>query len=92
MGNKNFEGPKETDVINASEIGQFHFCSNSWYLQKCGYEPISQKLNVGIEKHKEYGKILDNTQRNLKRYRIFAIAGYLILILTFLLILIEVIL
>lgn len=85
-------GFKNTDIINASEIGQYHYCSIAWYLQKCGYEPKSPMLDIGTKKHVELGRIVDHTQANIKRYRVIAIAGYLMLIIGVLIFLFEVIL
>jgi hypothetical protein len=80
-----------SDIIKASEIGQYHYCSIAWYLQKCGYKPKSPMLEIGIKKHMELGKIIDNTQIKIKRYKYLAIAGYLLFILGFLIFLFEVI-
>ena len=82
---------KETDIIRASEIGQYHYCSKAWYLQKCGYKPESAKLDVGAKKHVELGKIMDHTQANIKKSRVLAIVGYLILIVGLLILLFGVI-
>jgi len=83
---------KDTDIISASEIGQYHYCSIAWYLQKCGYKPKSTLLEVGSKKHVELGRIIDHTQVCIKWGRAFAIAGYLMLILGILIFLFEVIL
>ena len=83
---------KDTDIISASEIGQYHYCSIAWYLQKCGYEPKSPMLDVGAKKHVELGRIMDHTQTNIRRSRAFAIAGYLLFILGVLILLFGVIL
>lgn len=83
---------KDSDLISASEIGQFHYCSIAWYLQKCGYTPKSQKLYAGTKKHIELGRILEHTQSNSKKGKAFAIVGYLILILGVLILIFGVIL
>lgn len=70
---------KDSDVIRASEIGQYCFCSISWYLQKCGYKPISPMIKIGIKKHEELGKIIELSQKSSKKSKAFAAAGYLIL-------------
>ena len=75
---------KSTDIIRASEIGQYHFCSIAWYLQKCGYEPISPMLDFGVKKHIELGKIMDYTIANIRKSRVIGIIGYLLLIIGFL--------
>lgn len=83
---------KDTDIISASEIGQYHYCSIAWYLQRCGYEPKSPMLDIGAKKHVELGRIMDHTQTNIRRSRFFEIAGYLLLILGILILLFGVIL
>lgn len=83
---------KDTDIIRASEIGQYHYCSIAWYLQKCGYEPKSLMLDIGTKKHMELGRIMDHTKTKIKRCRALAIAGYLLLIFGVLIFLFEVIL
>ena len=83
---------KHETIINASEIGQYHYCSKAWYLQKCGYKPESAKLDVVTKRHVELGKIMDHTQANIKKSRVLAIVGYLILIVALLILLFGVIL
>lgn len=78
---------KGSDIISASEIGQYFYCPVAWYLQKCGYEPKSPFLEIGKEKHVKLGKIIDRTQVNTKRSKVFAIAGYLLLMIAVLIIL-----
>lgn len=83
---------KDTDIISASEIGQYHYCSVAWYLQKCGYEPKSPMLDIGIKKHLELGKVIDYTQANIRKTRAISIIGYLLLIIGVMIFLFEVIL
>ncbi len=92
MGIKKQTCFKDTDVISASEIGQYHYCSIAWYLQKCGYKPKSPMLDIGIKKHLELGKVMDYTQINIKKTRTIAFIGYLLLIIGVLIFLFEVIL
>jgi hypothetical protein len=80
------------DIIRASEIGQYYFCSNSWYLQKCGYQPISKQLEFGTKKHEELGRIIDNLEKENKRSNIFTAIGIILLIITILIFLFEVVL
>ena len=82
---------KNIDIISASEIGQYYFCSMAWHLQKCGYKPQSVMLDIGSKKHKELGRIIDHTQRNTKKSKIFAVVGYLLLAVSILFFLFEVI-
>ncbi len=83
---------KETDIISASEIGQYHFCSIAWYLKKCGYQPESPLLDVGTMEHEKLGKILDIVQTNIRKSKSIAIVGYLLLFLAVLILISEVIL
>jgi hypothetical protein len=92
MGSKKNICIKNNDVINASEIGQYHYCSKAWYLQRCGYEPISPMLKSGTKKHAELGKVMDIAQTNIKRGNAFAIAGFLLLILGIMILMFGVIL
>lgn len=83
---------KNNDIISASEIGQYYFCSTSWYLQKCGYIPDSPFLKTGSKKHEKLGDIIDKTQNKTRNYRIVGTIGYLLLLSTVLIFLFEVIL
>ena len=66
----------QNNVLTASEIGQYVYCSVSWYLQKCGYKPESIKLDVGLKKHKKMGNFLKYTEVNKRRLNILKIVGY----------------
>jgi len=90
MGNITQAKIKGRDILSASEIGQYHFCSVAWYLQRCGYEPQSALLEVGTKKHTELGNIVDSTQKYVKKSRVLAIAGYLLIAIAILLFLLEV--
>jgi CRISPR/Cas system-associated exonuclease Cas4 (RecB family) len=83
---------KESAIITASEIGQYFYCPVAWYLQKLGYVPESQILEIGREKHEKLGRIIDNTEFDMKRSRVFAIIGCILLIISLLIILFRVIL
>ena len=82
---------KESDLIKASEIGQYFYCSVSWYLQKYGYKPQSPLLEIGINKHVKLGDIIDYTETGKKKSRILASFGYLLLIVSVLIVIFEVI-
>jgi len=82
----------DKEILSASEIGQFHYCSIAWYLQKCGFQPKSKMLEIGRKKHKEMGKILNYTQLNYKKSRILARIGYFLMFMGLLIFLFEVIL
>ena len=82
----------ESDVISASEIGQYHYCPVAWYIQKCGYEPQSELLEIGKKKHVKHGDIIDCVQVSAKKSKVIAAAGYMLLIVAALIITFEVIL
>ena len=82
---------KRDDIISASEIGQFYFCSKAWHLQKQGYKPKSKNLEIGLKKHKEIGKILDKTNKDLEKSKIISKIAYIIIFLAFLVLIFEVI-
>jgi len=92
MGRTRQTSFKNSEVISASEIGQYHYCSIAWYLQKCGYEPVSALLNTGVEKHAQLGEVLDNTQTSVRRAMFLAIAGFFLMLISIFMILFEVIL
>jgi len=79
-------------IISASEIGQYNYCSVAWFLKRCGYEPLSESLDVGAKAHIELGNILDYTKINTKKSKILSYIGYILLIIGFLFFLFEVIL
>lgn len=83
---------KETEILRASEIGQYHFCSIAWYLQKCGYQPISPMLEIGTKKHIELGKIMDYAQKNTNKSIGLAIIGYIMLLIGIMILILGVIL
>jgi len=82
----------KNEIISASEIGQYYFCSNAWYLQKCGYKPESVFLDVGKEKHRKIGEVIVKAEHENKKSKLLALVGYLILIFLILTIIFEVIL
>jgi hypothetical protein len=83
---------KRNDVISASEIGQYMYCSIAWCLQRHGHEPISPMLEVGKKAHIDLGQTIDNIQDELGSSRRFALIGYLFLILAIIIIIYGVIL
>ena len=82
----------EKDIISASEIGHYYFCSNAWFLQKCGFKPESLKLDNGIKKHEEAGKIIINAEKKIKKSNIFALLCIIFLIISLLILFSEVVL
>ena len=79
------------NVLRASEIGQYMYCSIAWYLQRCGYEPDSPLLDAGKKIHVDLGNTIDTIQDEMKRSRRYAILGCLFLIVAIISILYEVI-
>jgi len=92
MKERKQRSPLKHDILNASEIGQYTYCSVSWYLQRCGYEPDSPWLETGKTLHKELGKTLDAVQENVRRSLIYALLGILLLIIACIILLYEVVL
>jgi hypothetical protein len=90
MGQKKIQLSKK--VISASEIGQYNYCSVAWFLQRCGYEPKSKSLDVGVKAHIELGTILDYTKQNTTKSKILSYIGYILLIIGLLFFLFEVVL
>jgi hypothetical protein len=83
---------KETNsVISASEIGQYNYCSAAWYLQKMGYKPDSPFLEIGSQKHSDLGKIIDKTGHEKKKSNILMITGFILFVISIILLIIEVI-
>ena len=76
----------KSEIINASEIGQYFFCPVAWYLKRCGYRPKSYFIEKGNNKHKEIGKILYQTQLYSKKHRILDLLGYILIIIAIIII------
>ncbi len=92
MGRTRQTSFKNSEVISASEIGQYHYCSIAWYLRKCGYEPVSALLDAGAEKHAQLDVVLNKTEKGMKRAVFLATIGCLLLTLAFLIIIFGVVL
>jgi hypothetical protein len=78
------------EILSASEIGQYTFCSISWYLQRCGYKSSSPLLELGKKSHIDLGKTIDTIQYEIKKSKRFAAIGYLLLILAIIVIILGV--
>ena len=83
---------KKSDVLSASEIGQYHYCSCAWMLHRCGCEPESPSLETGKQAHILLGDTIDGFERKIRVARWTAVLGVLVLCTAFLLFLLEVIL
>jgi len=81
-----------SNVLRASEIGQYMYCSIAWYLQRCGYKPDSPLLDAGKKIHVDLGNTIDDIQDEMKRSRRYALLGCLFLIIAIIGIVYEVIL
>ena len=82
----------KSNIIKASEISQYKYCSISWKLIREGYIPKSPNLKKGINTHFSHGKIITHTNSIIKKYNILLKIGYTILFFALLIILSEVIL
>ncbi len=80
------------NVIRASEIGQYMYCSIAWYLQRCGYKPDSPLLDVGKQTHVDLGVAIDSIQDEMKRSKRYALLGCMFLIIAIIGVFYEVIL
>jgi hypothetical protein len=83
---------KREDVITASEIGQFVYCSMSWYLQRHGFKPLSSSLEVGEKAHVDLGKVIDDIEQDMKRAKRYRAVSCLFLICAIIIVIFEVIL
>ena len=71
--------PKRSDVLSASEIGQYVFCSCAWQLRRMGYEPESPFLEPGKQAHIALGETIDGLERKIQYSRWCAVIGLIIL-------------
>lgn len=76
--------------ISASEIGQFHFCPISWYLQKQGFVPASSLLKRGKKTHQYLGSILLKTEKTKKRIILLRLLGLVFLFIAIIILVLEV--
>ena len=77
---------KKSDVLSASEIGQYRYCSYAWWLQRCGYEPESPSLESGKHVHVTLGTTIDRLEVKLRYSRWYALLGSVALCVAFLLV------
>ncbi len=82
---------KTSDVLSASEIGQFVFCSCAWYLRRLGYEPESRFLEPGKYAHVALGEQIENLERTMRISRWCTGIGVFVLSVALLLFLLGVI-
>jgi hypothetical protein len=85
MGTRSSRG--NSDVLSASEIGQYLFCSCAWKLRRCGYEPESPFLEPGKTAHVALGNRIDGLETRLRYARWYAVIGVAVLLVAFLVLL-----
>ncbi len=77
---------RDETLFSASEIGQFTFCSVSWFLKRKGYRsPHSKKKSHGMQIHNSIGK-KTYILRHVRNLSYVLIVSGSVLILIFLLI------
>jgi len=91
MGKDSIRKGFSSKVINASEIGQFKYCSVAWYLQKIGHKPNSEFINQGILKHKKLGETIENTKIDLRKSNLLNLIGYILVIIAIFILFFEVV-
>lgn len=83
---------KKSDILSASEIGQYYYCSCAWMLQRYGYEPESLSLETGKQAHVSLGDTIDDFKIKMRFARWAVVIGVLLLCTAILLLFLEVIL
>lgn len=83
---------RKNDILSASEISQYQYCSYSWFLQRCGYKPESHHLELGKQAHILLGEEIDIFEKRLRYSRWYKILGFILLCASFLLVFFGVIL
>jgi hypothetical protein len=81
-----------SDVLSASEIGQYVFCSNAWRLRRMGYEPESPFLGQGTKVHVALGDQLDDFEVRIRFSHWYIVIGLVLLTISFVLLFFGVIL
>ena len=82
----------KSDIISASEIGQYQYCSISWKLHRKGFHPDSKYIKNGIKNHISHGKTISYTNKLIKKSKILTIIGFFLLFFAIFIIILEVIL
>lgn len=90
MDKYQFSMKQKKQRISASEIGQFHFCPISWYLQKQGFAPASSLLKRGKKTHEHLGSILVKTEKTKKRIVLLRLLGLVFLFMAIVILVFEV--
>lgn len=69
-------------VIRASELGQYMYCSRSWWLRRVeGWEPLNQeRLELGTRLHEQHGRAVSGSVLLLIVAGACALAGLVLLL------------
>jgi hypothetical protein len=78
------------NIIMASEIAQYQYCSIAWKLTKQGYRPKSELLDIGRNKHEAHGKLIQFSEKLLTKSKILILIGCLLLFFAILIIITEI--
>jgi len=81
----------KNDIISASEISQFMYCSKAWHLQKQGFKPQSPYLKPGTQKHIQLGHTIDTVNLHIKKARQQTAIGVTLLFISIILLITKVI-
>lgn len=68
-----------SDVLSASEIRQYIYCSYAWQLYRRGYKLESLLLDQGTRLHVALGNKLDDFEVRLRSSRVCAVVGLILL-------------
>lgn len=74
---KKFSG---NEILKASEIGQYEYCSVAWFLQRLGKKPIPLLLDKGSKIHEELGSKVTTIQEKERTFKQISYIGYILLI------------
>jgi len=80
----------KSTLFTASEIGQYHFCPISWFLQKHGFTPASHLLQKGKTTHQHLESIVKKVDRKKQHTKIILLVTLFFFFLGILLYFIEV--
>jgi hypothetical protein len=75
---------RDDSLFSASEIGQFTFCSVSWFLKRKGYHsPPSKKKSHGMRIHNKMGRKTHQFDWLVRLSYLFILGGMIILLILF---------
>jgi hypothetical protein len=64
--------------LTASEIGEYAFCPQAWYLRRRKVRPSSiaaERLNSGIRAHQEIGRMTDDVRGRRRIHRLLLLVA-----------------